>query len=266
MKIKPEDQIAMGIDESHTAVLTESRTMRDNLVFKDEVLEKVKIIPKLPVTAEVTIEMAANYYDVDFETVKQVIKRNREEFNEYGEIRVLKGASLIEFKAKMEGRVHDVPNLSTSPSLTLISRRGLLRLGMMLTKSEIAKSVRHYLLNIEEISTDEQRHWAIEREISKRERRRLTDAIQSFYQGTLKKGFEYSTFTNLVYKILWDTNANGMRKMYDLDKNDSIRESLSTDDLRRLVDVESTISALIRINKEYAEIKEELLVNAENFR
>jgi hypothetical protein len=136
---------------------------------------------------------------------------------------------------------------------------------MLLTESEIAKSVRHYLLNVEEATPKEIAIWAAEREISRRERRQLTDSIKEFYIGTLKKGFEYSTFTNLVYKTIFDMNANQMRELYDLEKSDPLRDSLSTEDLRKVVNVERTISVLIQLGKDYQEIKQELTNNKEKY-
>lgn len=205
-------QLEAGITDSNELVLIESRTMRDQHVYRDSVLEKVKVIPLLPNTMEVTLQMAATYYEVPVDTIRSIVKRNRDEFNEYEELRMLKGKALKEFK----GLVQDEPDIKAAPSLQLINRRGLLRLGMLLTESEVAKSIRNYLLNVEEVSDKEQKMWAVEREISKRERKLLTDSIQEFYQGTLKKGLEYATFTNLVYKVLFDANANQLKELYEV--------------------------------------------------
>jgi hypothetical protein len=254
-------QIEAVINDSNELVLIESKTMRDQHVFREDILEKVKVLPSLPNTIEVTLQMAATYYEVPIDTIRTIIKRNREEFNEYGELRLLKGKTLTEFKTV----VQDEPSLKGINSLQLINRRGLLRLGMLLTESEIAKSVRHYLLNVEEATPKEIAIWAAEREISRRERRQLTDSIKEFYIGTLKKGFEYSTFTNLVYKTIFDMNANQMRELYDLEKSDPLRDSLSTEDLRKVVNVERTISVLIQLGKDYQEIKQELTNNKEKY-
>lgn len=254
-------QLEAGITDSNELVLIESRTMRDQHVYRDSVLEKVKVIPLLPNTMEVTLQMAATYYEVPVDTIRSIVKRNRDEFNEYEELRMLKGKALKEFK----GLVQDEPDIKAAPSLQLINRRGLLRLGMLLTESEVAKSIRNYLLNVEEVSDKEQKMWAVEREISKRERKLLTDSIQEFYQGTLKKGLEYATFTNLVYKVLFDANANQLKELYEVEKNDSLRDAFSNDDLRKVVKVERTISALLQLGKEYQEIKNELLTNKLRF-
>lgn len=261
MRKKENDkQLVASVNEGNEMVLIESRTMRDQNVYRDDVLEKVKFISLLGDRFEATIQMAAVYYDVPFETIKSVIKRHRDEFNEYEETRILKGKALKEFK----GQVQLEPEQSNVPSLTLFNRRGLLRLGMLLTESEVARSVRNYLLNVEEISDKKQREWAVERELSKRERRRLTDSIQQFFTGDMK-GFEYSTFTNLVYKTLFDLNAAQMKTIYGLEKKDQLRDSLTTEDLRKVVEVETVMASLLRIGKGYEEIKEELLTNKENF-
>ncbi len=257
-------QVSYDLTGRNELILTESKSMRDDLVFKDDVMDKVKFVTVIPETSEVTIEMAANYYEVPIETIRTIVKRQRQEFNEYAELRVLKGAPLAAFK----GLVQLEPELKAVSSLTLLTRRGLLRIGMLLTESEVAKSIRNYLLNVEEIADADQRQWAIEREISKRERRRLTDSIQSFYNGSLKndKGLEYAMFTNLVYQVLWDTDTTGLREMYGLEKGEATRDSLSTEDLRKVVDVETAISSLIRLRKDYREIRDELTAGKENFR
>ncbi len=91
-------QLEAEFTEDNMLVLIESRTMRDQYVYREEVLEKVKEVAFLTDNFEITIQTAADYYEVPFETIKSVIKRNRDEFNEYGELRVLKGKLLRDFK------------------------------------------------------------------------------------------------------------------------------------------------------------------------
>lgn len=254
-------QLEADVSQENVLVLIESRTMRDQHVYRDEVLEKMKILPTLPNTLEITLQMAANYYDVPLETIRSLVKRNRLEFKEYEELRLLKGKALAEFKTL----VQDEPSLFGVNSLQLLNRRGLLRLGMLLTESEVARSVRNYLLNVEEVSDAEQKRWAIEREISKRDRRQLTDAIQEFYDGTLKNGVQYAAFTNLVYSTLFDMTANDLKAMYELEKNEALRDSFTTEDLRKVVKVEKTISSLLLLGKNYQEIRQELFDNRLKF-
>lgn len=240
-------------------ILTESRTLRDNYVVKDSVLERVKAVPILAGTLEVTVEMAANFYETPIDTIKTILKRHRAEFSEDSETRTLRGISLAQFKTEVQGG----PLSTGSNALTLVSRRGLLRIGMLLTESEVARSVRSYLLNVEQIATKEQRAWALDREVSKRERRRMTDTVQMFGDGS---PYEYARFTNLAYRVVFDTDAPGLRKLYGLDSDDNIRDAFSTEDLRSVVDVETAISSLLRLGYGYREIRDELLGRSANFR
>lgn len=248
--------------DKNELILTESKTMRDELAFKDSVMDKIKLVTMIPDTSEITIELAAKYYEVEKDAIESIIRRNRNEFNDYGEMRILKGKQLSEFKAlrQLDG------NLKTAPSLTLISRRGLLRIGMLLTESNVAKTIRHYLLNIEEISTKEQIAWAVERERARQERVQLTQAIKDFYEGTMKKGRAYSVITDMVYKVLFDTNAQGLRDMHGIeDSKATPRDFMSTDDLRKIVKAEKTVASLLLLGKGKREIEAELNKNKDKF-
>lgn len=127
-------QVSMDIS-GNELILIESKTMRDEYVFKDTVMDKVKVVPLIPDTVELTIHMAASYYEVSNDAVESIIRRHRQEFNEYGEINVLKGKPLAEFKSLRQ----DDGVFKGINALTLITRRGLLRIGMLLTDSLVAK-------------------------------------------------------------------------------------------------------------------------------
>lgn len=255
-------QVSMDFS-GNELILIESKTMRDEYVFKDTVMDKVKVVPLIPHTVELTIHMAANYYEVSNDAVESIIRRHRSEFNEYGEINVLKGKPLAEFKSLRQ----DDGVFKGINALTLITRRGLLRIGMLLTDSLVAKSVRNYLLNVEEFAPDEVKQWAVERELSKRERRLLTDAIQDFYIATsdMDDKFKYANFTNLVYKVLWDTDAKHLKEIYGVEKNELLRDAFSTEDLRKIVGVERAIAGMLNVDFKYNEIKERLMNNRERF-
>lgn len=259
------EQMDYEVNDRNELILTESKTMRDEYVFKDTVMDKVKIVPLIPHTVELTIDMAATYYDVGSDAISSIIRRHRNEFNEYAEIRVLKGKSLKDFRDGHDD-IHEIIDANTR-NLTVITRRGLLRVGMLLTQSEVAKSIRNYLLNVEELAPDEVKQWAIEREISKRERRLLTDSIQDFYVALSDKDdqFKYSKFTNLVYKTLWDTDAKHLKDVYGTEKNELLRDAFSTEDLRKVVTVERAIAGMLNVDFKYDEIKTRLMTNRTRF-
>lgn len=119
-----------------------SRGQRDALAGREAVLDKVKALELLPRTIYVTTEMVASYYEVTVEVVRQVVVRHRDELVADG-FASLTGEELSEFKS-LSGID------SRAPSLAVFPRRALLRIGMLLRDSEVAKQVRTYLLEAEE--------------------------------------------------------------------------------------------------------------------
>lgn len=136
--------------------MIESPTLRAQYVDRVDVLDKVKALSLLPDGVHMTTELVADYYEVDVETIKSVVRRNRKELEQNG-LKRLESEDLREFE-----RV----NLTPSPnrrSLNIFNRRAILNVGQLLTGSAVAKNVRAYLLNVEEVATHEQRSEAIDR-------------------------------------------------------------------------------------------------------
>ncbi|GAA4221387.1 hypothetical protein FHR32_005064 [Streptosporangium album] len=137
--------------------LTESPSLRAQHVDRVDVLDKVKALSLLPDGAHADIPIVANYYEVTPGTIEKVVQRNRAELTENG-LRVLKGA---------EYRAFATDNLSAANpnarSATIFTRKAILNVGQLLVDSTVAKDVRAYLLNLEEVATHEQRAEAIDR-------------------------------------------------------------------------------------------------------
>jgi hypothetical protein len=84
-----------------------------------------------------------------------VIERHRDELEENG-LQVLSGAGLKEYHSSLMSVSNNVRPFSTKTRyLTIIPRRALLRIGMLLRDSEVASMVRSYLLNVEMICREE---------------------------------------------------------------------------------------------------------------
>lgn len=128
--------------------LIESKALRESYVNRVNVLDKVKKLTLLPDDLNVTVEMSANYYEVHIDAIESVIRDNREELMSDG-LEVIKGERLSAFKAECQIS-------SRASSLTIIPRRAILRIGMLLRDSPIARTVRDLLLNIEEVARTEQ--------------------------------------------------------------------------------------------------------------
>lgn len=129
----------------------ESRFLRDANVVRIEVLNKVKALTMLPDDTHVTVDMAASYYEVPDFHIRTTINRHRDELTKDG-LKTLRGEELKEFKEIIA--IHNV-SLNAKANLLIIPRRALLRIGMLLRDSEVAKQVRSYLLNVEQITRKE---------------------------------------------------------------------------------------------------------------
>jgi hypothetical protein len=126
--------------------------MRAQTIERTEALDKVKALSTLPDSLHVTTEMAAAYYEVDTQAIHSLVRRNRDELMQNG-MRIIQGPELRVFKAQTGGQGDHLFN--GARSLRLFTRRALLNVGQLLTESEVARRVRHYLLNAEQVVRQE---------------------------------------------------------------------------------------------------------------
>lgn len=135
---------------------------REEMVERIDVLEKVKGLLLLPAIGMATTQQVADFYEVGVEAIQKIIQRNGDELRSDGYCLMTGG----------EVKKLEVDNMSVSkivnkrgyflietdngfvkiayPSNGLFSKRAILRVGMLLRDSEVAKEVRTQLLNIEE--------------------------------------------------------------------------------------------------------------------
>ena len=141
----------------------DDRTLRDNAVGHYEVLEKVKKLLLIPELEVMTTEQVADYYEVDYDAVKKVYQRNTDELESDGMHiekmeTFLKGQN-VSFQKERNKAILTYDNgitfSVTNRGLKVFPRRAILRVGMLLRDSVIAKEVRTQLLNIEEKSSNE---------------------------------------------------------------------------------------------------------------
>lgn len=137
--------------------LTESPSLRAQYADRVEVLDKVKALAMLPDGSHIDLPLIARYYEVAEDAIESVVRRNRHELEANG-FRVLKGQAYREFAS-----VNLTDANPNARSITLFTRRAILNVGQMLTESSVARSVRTYLLDVEELAPPEVRTEAIER-------------------------------------------------------------------------------------------------------
>jgi hypothetical protein len=155
--------------------LIEKKDLRDELIERIDVLDKVKKLLLLGNTEFATLDHVAIYYDTTKRWIENLLETNRDEFIEDG-YKVFKAN---DFKTELEFGIKNVKSYrgkfivqfsdntkqTFSPrGVGLFPRRAILRVGMLLRDSEIAKEVRTQLLNIESRVTKEQKILSITEE------------------------------------------------------------------------------------------------------
>ena len=155
----------MRIKEKSNDNVISDRSVRDKCVGHYEVLERVKELLLLPGTELMSIEQVADYYEVSIDHIKSLYGLNREEIDGDGTEMIPRGfynGSVIN-PTSVEQKQTSVTYTFENGQIVTINNRGLkafskravLRIGMILQQSSIAKEVRTQLLNIEEKSSNE---------------------------------------------------------------------------------------------------------------
>lgn len=159
-----------AVQKINSEALLDDRYLRDRYANKLEALERVGKLTLLPDGFHSTKKMVANLFEVDVDVISKVVQRNREELLSDG-MKTLSGSELELFVKDMMSLSNDVNIFSKKfRFLSVFPRRAVLRIGMLLRDSEVAKALRSYLLNVEEIAREETPHVinkAIENEIYK---------------------------------------------------------------------------------------------------
>lgn len=239
-------------------IYTESKTLRNDTLnnISYDFLDKMKVIPYLTDDMIVTVQQAANYYECSMDTIKTLIKRNRDEFEGDGMV-VLKGQELKKFKEEL-GVGSNEPSISYASSLTILTKRSLLRIGMLMTSNLLATKIRNYLLNIEEKTEIDRKSWAIQREVGIIERKRMTSAISKYIPENKNKKFAYPNYTNMVYKTIFGCDAKSLRLQRNVKTNDDLRDNFTESELKKVEEVETIVTGLISMDFTYKQIEEML--------
>lgn len=131
--------------------LLENKELREKYVSRIEVLEKVKELLLIPSFDFMTIQQVADYYEVDIEAVKSILRRNKGELVEDGTVnKTGQEARNILVRVNMtitnrRGYFECNGVRFAYKNNTLFPRRAILRVGMLLRDSEVAKEVRRQI-------------------------------------------------------------------------------------------------------------------------
>ena len=96
----------------------------------------------------------------------------------------------------------------------------------------------------------------VEREKGIAVRQALTKALQQSTENDRMHGHAYSNYTNCIYKVIFGKNAKALREEYGVEKNESLRDCFTAEELQAIQSMERLISGLIDCGWGYEQIKE----------
>lgn len=199
-----------------------------------------------------TKKMVADFYKVDISTIDRYLLQYGDELKHNGYI-LSKGKQLKEFKLQF---AHLINEVSKTTQLGLFNFRSFLNIGMMLTDSETAKTVRSLILDIV-IATINEKTGGGTKFINRRDinylpaaikeenyRKNLTSAINACVDGhhTMK----YALITDYIYKAVFRENAKEYRELLKLDTKDNVRHTLYAEVLLVISSFENGIGYAIQ--------------------
>lgn len=139
--------------------LLKKQDLREKFITQTTVLDKVKDLILLPNTEFATTEQVANYYEVTKEVIWSLVHDHRDEIESDG-YKIIRRSDINEnfeipltkFKSMRGKTVITFTNGEkfnvTNTGMALFPKRAILRVGMLLRDSVVAKEIRTRLLNI----------------------------------------------------------------------------------------------------------------------
>lgn len=146
--------------------MVDNYDLRNELIARTEVLDKVKKLLLIPDMNCMTIRQVADYYEVDVDTIKRCCQRNRTEIEGDGvanrtpkvfkDLLTEQNVPLVQNRTNLVIQIDDNTRLEIpNRGIKCFSKRAVLRIGMLLRDSKIAQEVRTQLLNIVEHTAEE---------------------------------------------------------------------------------------------------------------
>lgn len=149
---------------------------------------------------------------------------------------------------------YSVENNKRSYPLYYITRDGFTLLAMGYTGEKAMKFKEGYIKQFNAMEK------ALIGKIKEREkgiavRQALTKALQQSNENERMHGHAYSTYTDVIYKVVFGKSAKQLREEYGITKKDMLRDYFSREELERIQSVEMIVSGLVKCGWGYDEIK-----------
>lgn len=102
---------------------------------------------------------------------------------------------------------------------------------------------------------EERKQWEIERAKGVLVRHILTDTIKLKITESPHKKFAYPNYTKLIYRLIFNMSMDDLKAALSVKEKESIRDHLTSEQLREVEALEMLISSLIGLGMGYDEIK-----------
>lgn len=146
--------------------MVDNHDLRNELIARTEVLDKVKKLLLIPEMNCMTIRQVADYYEVDVDTINRCCQRNRTEIvgdgvanktpKVFKDLLNEQDVQLVQNRTNLVIQIDDNTRLEIpNRGIKCFTKRAILRIGMLLRDSKIAQEVRTQLLNIVEHTAEE---------------------------------------------------------------------------------------------------------------
>lgn len=160
-----------------------------------------------------------------------------------------------EFRQSNFGESSYINSQNKRQPMYLITRDGFTLLVMGYTGEKAMKFKEAYIKQFNAMEKTLQGK-LIEREKGIAVRQSLTKALQQSTENERMHGHAYSTYTNCIYKVLFNKNAKQLRESLGIKNKDNVRDYLSEEELRAVQSMECLVSGLVDCGWSYVQIKE----------
>ena len=182
---------------------------------REDALDRVKQLITLP-DGYMTSKMVADYFDIPEVTLRSVIMRNEKELVSNGLI-VLRGEELNQYKENFSSCIMQLQNTIPRNHLTLLTKRTVLNIAMLLRDSLVAKAIRYVILNVLETPIGQQ---LMLEEVNKLENR-IKELEEELNEYKKNAEFELNNIKDTAKSSLVTTKLiqQGMEDMYKYNNN-----------------------------------------------
>jgi hypothetical protein len=227
-----------------------------------------------------TKQQLADYFEVDIRTIERTVENHRNEIVESG-YEIYTGNKLKDFKDKVtdfintinDGRYvpdinvgnmiqsfeNELDSLSKTPQLALFTYKSFLNIGMLLTASEKAQTLRSIILDIV-IDVLNQKLGGKTKYINQREEEFLPSAIREYnyrqeFTNALdhyitENKFKYAQLTDKIYQSIFKEKAKEYRQILKLSSKESVRSTMYSEILDLIAGYENGFSNCLEVESE----------------